>query len=204
MKSIYNQIQSTISIAAVASMATIVNLPSANAASYRLDWTGNQGYSAQGSFSYDNALQGSIVTNEQLNRFSISFFDPQGTLLQSFNYNSRNVSNIANFNFDTVTATVLQTGNFDTPNGFDLGSNFNTDVVGFFFYTYQNPDVGLPTATIFLKDDLSPEVCNTFPNCRLDNGGQLTATLIPEPGTVLGLLMVGSLGRLLKKKPASI
>lgn len=204
MKSIYHQIQNTVTIAAVASMATIVNLPSANAANYRLDWTGNQGYSAQGSFSYDNALQGSIVTKDQLDRFSISFFDPQGNLLQSFKYNSGNVSSISNFNFDTVTEIVLQTGNFDTANGFDLGSNFNTDVVGFFFYTYQNPDVGLPTTTIFLKDDLSPEVCDTFPNCRLDNGGQLTATLIPEPGILVGLLMVGSLSRLLKKKPASI
>lgn len=210
MKNIFNQVQATLAVATIAS-ATLLNIPSANAASYRLDWTGNQGYSAQGFFGYDNAFQGGIVTREELNRFSISFFDPKGTLLQTFRYSSPISSSTFNFNFDTVTETILQTDNFDTPNGFDLGSNFNTDVQGLFFYTFGNLSQGIPGGTIFLKDDnsieVSPVVCQsepTNPNCRLDFGGSLTATLIPEPGTILGILAIGLVGKCLKKKPSSV
>lgn len=203
MKSICNQIKVTVAVAAVTSIATLVNLPSADAASFNLEWTGEQGYSAKGNFSYDDNFSGSIVTEDDLTSFTISFFNPEGTLLQEFNYNFPNQSSNFNFNFDTVTKTVLQTGNFDTSEGFDLGIDFATEVTGLSFYTYQNADEGLPTAQIFLKDDLSPEVCDTYPNCRLDLGGQLTAIAVPEPGVILGLLVAGSLSRFVKKKPAS-
>ncbi|WP_414552629.1 PEP-CTERM sorting domain-containing protein [Anabaena sp. CCY 0017] len=204
MKSICNQITATVAVAAVTSMATLINIPHAEAALFKLSWTGDQGYSATGRFGFDDSLLGTVVTNEQLNSFKISFFNPEGNLLQNFSYNFPNSSSSFNFNFDTVTKTVLQTGSYDTSTGFDLGSNFNTDVAGLFFYTFQDANQGLPTTTIFLKDDLSPEVCSTFPNCRLDNGGQLTATAIPEPGFILGLLTIASLTGYLKKKPACV
>ncbi|UKO99470.1 PEP-CTERM sorting domain-containing protein [Nostoc sp. UHCC 0870] len=204
MKPTCNQITAKIAVVAVTSMATLINVSSANAANFELDWQGDQGYTATGKFSYNDIFDGTIVTRDQLNRFAISFFSPDGNLLQAFNYSFPNPADTTfNFNFDTVTKTVLQTGNYDAANGFDLGIDFNTVVTGLDFYTYLNPAEGLQTARIFLKDDLSPEVCSTFPNCRLDNGGQLTATMIPEPGTILGLLVVGSLGGFLKKKPAS-
>ncbi|MBD2515673.1 PEP-CTERM sorting domain-containing protein [Nostoc sp. FACHB-973] len=203
MKSIRNQIKATVAVAAFSSMATFINVNSADAASFELNWLGDKGYSAKGQFSYDDSFLLSIVTKEQLTDFAISFFDPQGSLLQNFQYDFPQADNSFNFNFDTVTKTVLQTGNFDTPNGFDLGIDFATDVTGLDFYTYLNAEQGLPTAKIFLKDDLSPEVCDTYPDCRLDFGGKLTATAIPEPGVISGLLVVGFLSRVLKKKPAS-
>lgn len=204
MKSICNQFTTKVAVVAVTSMATLMNVSSADAAVFKLDWQGDQGYSATGRFTYDDAFKGSIVTKDQLSGFAISFFNPNGDLLQAFKYSFPNPADTTfNFNFDTVTKTVLQTGNFDTANGFDLGIDFNNAVTGLYFYTYLNPDEGLETARIFLKDDLSPDVCDTFPNCRLDNGGQLTATAIPEPGMVLGILVFGSLGGFLKKKPAS-
>ncbi|QLE54568.1 PEP-CTERM sorting domain-containing protein [Nostoc sp. TCL26-01] len=204
MKSIRNQIKTTVAVAGIASMAALVNMPSADAAAFSLSWTGNQGYSAKGRFTYDNSSPEGIVTKEQLTSFAISFFNPQGTLLQEFKYNFPNPADTTfNFNFDTATNTVLQSDNFDTANGFDLGIDFNTQPTGLDFYTYINPAQGLSAATIFLKDDLSEEVCDTFPTCRLDNGGQLTAAVIPEPGTILGLLAIGCLSRVLKKKPAS-
>lgn len=202
MKSICNQIKATVAVAALTSIA-LVNVPSADAASFDLAWLGDQNYSAKGKFSYDDSFSGNIVTKDQLTDFAISFFNPEGNLLQKFTYNFPNPSTSFNFNFDTVTKTVLQSDNFDTPNGFDLGSNFATDVTGLFFYTYANAEEGLPEAKIFLKDDLSPEVCDTYPNCRLDLGGQLTAVAVPEPGAILGLLVVGSLSRVLKRKLAS-
>lgn len=203
MKSIHNQIKATVAVAAFSSMATFINVQSADAASFELNWLGDKGYSAKGKFSYDDSFLGSIVTKEELTDFAISFFDPQGALLQNFQYDFPEVDSSFNFNFDTATKTVLQTGNFDTPNGFDLGIDFATDVTGLDFYTYLNAEQGLPTAKIFLKDDLSPEVCDTFPDCRLDLGGQLTATAIPEPGAIAGLLIMGFLSRVIKKKPAS-
>lgn len=203
MKSIRNQIKATVAVAAFSSIATLINVSSANAASFELDWLGDKGYSAKGQFSYDDNFLGSIVTKDQLTDFAISFFDPQGTLLQNFNYDFPQPDSSFNFNFDTVVKTVLQRDNFDTSNGFDLGIDFGRDVAGLDFYTYLNPDQGLPTAKIFLKDDLSPEVCDTYPNCRLDLGGKLTATAIPEPGAIFGLLVVGLMNKVLKKKPAS-
>lgn len=203
MKSISNKIKATVAVAAFSSMATLIHVPNADAASFELDWLGDKGYSAKGQFSYDDNFLGSIVTRDQLTDFAISFFNPQGTLLQNFNYDFSQSDSSFNFNFDPVTKTVLQADNFDTPNGFDLGIDFATDVAGLDFYTYLNPDQGLPTAKIFLKDDLSPEVCDTYPNCRLDLGGKLTATAIPEPGAIFGLLVIGFMNRVLKKKPAS-
>ncbi|QMS87808.1 PEP-CTERM sorting domain-containing protein [Nostoc edaphicum CCNP1411] len=203
MKSIRNQIKATVAVAAFSSIATLINVSSADAASYQLDWLGDQGYSAKGQFSYDDSFLGSIVTKDELTDFAISFFNPEGSLLQNFNYDFPQSDSSFNFNFDTVTKTVLQTGNFDTSNGFDLGIDFATDVTGLDFYTYLNAEQGLPTAKIFLKDDLSPEVCDTYPNCRLDLGGELTATAIPEPGTIFGLLVLGLMNKVLKKKPAS-
>jgi hypothetical protein len=204
MKSIRNQIKATVAVAAFSSIATLMSVSSADAASYQLDWLGDQGYSAKGQFSYDDSFLGSIVTKDQLTDFAISFFNPKGSLLQNFNYEFPQSDSTFNFNFDTVTETVLQTGNFDTSNGFDLGIDFATDVTGLDFYTYLNAEQGLPTAKIFLKDDISPEVCDTYPNCRLDLGGELTATAIPEPGAIFGLLVLGLMNKVLKKKPASI
>ncbi len=203
MKNILTKVQTTLAVASFASVATLVNISSADAASFELSWLGDQNYSAKGKFSYDDSFLGNIVTKDQLTDFAISFFNPEGNLLQNFTYDFPNPNSSFNFNFDTVTKTVLQSDNFDTSNGFDLGSNFATDVTGLFFYTYANAEEGLPEARIFLKDDLSPEVCDTYPNCRLDLGGQLTATAIPEPGAILGLLVVGSLSRVLKRKLAS-
>ncbi len=203
MKSIRNQIKATVAVAAFSSIATLMSVSSADAASYKLDWLGDQGYSAKGQFSYDDNFLGSIVTKNHLTDFAISFFNPEGSLLQNFNYDFPQSDSTFNFNFDTVTETVLKTGNFDTSNGFDLGIDFATDVTGLDFYTYLNAEQGLPTAKIFLKDDLSPEVCDTYPNCRLDLGGELTATAIPEPGAIFGLLVIGFMNRVLKKKPAS-
>ncbi|BCL36422.1 PEP-CTERM sorting domain-containing protein [Nostoc sp. MS1] len=206
MKSILNQIQTTVAIAALTSVATFTNLAQANAAAFNLSWTGNQGYSAQGKFSYDDAFSGNIITKDQLKSFDISFFNPQGVLLREFNYSFPNSSSSFNFNFDRSKKTVLQTGNFDRPNGFDLGSDFNTVLQGLFFYTFGDSSQGIPAGTIFLKDDNSPETSPAFcqsqptnPSCRLDLGGSLTATLIPEPGTILGLFAMGFLGKRLKK-----
>ncbi|WP_242055424.1 hypothetical protein [Nostoc flagelliforme] len=120
MKSIRNQIKSTVAVAAFSSIATLMRVSSADAASYKLDWLGDQGYSAEGQFSYNDSFLGSIVTKDQLTDFAISFFNPEGSLLQNFNYDFPQSDSAFNFNFDTVTETVLQTGNFDTSNGFDL------------------------------------------------------------------------------------
>jgi hypothetical protein len=206
MNSIYNQIKATIAVAAVSSVATFANIPSANAALFGLNWEGDQGYSAEGKFSFDDSFLGTVVNQEQLNTFTLSFFNPTGDLLKTFAYNfsnpSTSPSSSFNFNFDTVTQTVLQSGNFDTSTGFDLGSDFNSTISGFFYYTFQDPAQGLTTTSIFLNDGLSTEVCIQSGNCGLDFGGQLTANKIPEPGTIFGLLVLGSAVGFLKKKSA--
>ncbi|WP_235622380.1 PEP-CTERM sorting domain-containing protein [Nostoc sp. PCC 7524] len=203
MKNICNQFTAKVAVFAVTSMATLINVSSANAASFELNWTGNNGYSAQGKFSFDDSLLGSVVTKDNLDKFSISFFNPTGNLLRTFDYSFPNPSSSFNFNFNPATNTVLQTGNFDTPTGFDLGDDFNTSLTGPFFYTFADPTQGLDVTTIYLNDGLSTEVCIANGNCGYDFGGRLTATKVPEPGVILGFLGVAALGGFLKKKPAS-
>ncbi|TVP55935.1 MAG: PEP-CTERM sorting domain-containing protein [Nodularia sp. (in: Bacteria)] len=204
MKNISNKIKATVAVAAVTSMATLINIPRAEAAVFELSWTGEQGYSALGRFSFDDSFLGSVVTNDQLNSFGISFFTPDGDVLKKFTYDVANLSSAFNFNFDTVTETVLQSGNFNTSTGFDLGDDFNTSLDGTFFYTFQDASQGLTNTSIYLNQGLAPETCIISGGCSYDFGGELTATVIPEPGVILGLIAIGSLTGYLKKKPASV
>ncbi|MBD2295825.1 PEP-CTERM sorting domain-containing protein [Anabaena sphaerica FACHB-251] len=208
MKSICNQIKATVAVAAVSSVATFVNIPSANAALFGLNWTGAQGYSAKGQFSFSDNFSGSVVTQNQLETFTLSFFNPTGNLLKTFAYDfsspTTSPSSSFNFNFDTVTKTILQSGSYNTSTGFDLGNEATFSGNGLLFYTFQDSSQGLATATIFLKpDDLNPETCVISGGCNYDFGGQLTANRIPEPGTIFGLLVLGSVAGFLKKKSAS-
>lgn len=203
MKNICSQITTAVAIGIVTCASNLANLPKANAAGFALSWTGEQGYYAQGRFNYDDSFLGNIITENELTDFVISFFDPSGNLLQTFDYDFPTSDSEFNFNFNKVTKTILQTGNSEASDGFDLGINFIAGETGLDFYTFLDPSQGVNTATILLKNDLSPDVCDTFPNCGLDASGKLTATAIPEPGLMLGLLAVGAMSIFTKQKRVS-
>lgn len=96
---------------------------SASAVTFRTDWTGQiLGYQAEGDFSYDESrtYTDGIVRRDDLTDFDISFYDPTGNLIKTFEDNHLTYDGF-NFNFDTRTHEILQDGYADEPNGIDIG-----------------------------------------------------------------------------------
>lgn len=211
MKNIITKAAAIAATAAVVSGATFVNTTKASAATYNLSWQGNNGYTATGAFSFEDALSGLVITKDQLSSFNISFFNPSKVKLGTFDYKFPLAdTDDFLFNFDSAKGIIRQTAGYDdVDNGFDLGINVSGKETGLDFFTSNGSPATatLPVGTVVLQDNLKSFGCNTFPssNCnRLDIGGKLTATKsVPEPASVLGLLAVGVLGGTLKKKLAS-
>ncbi|WP_413160547.1 hypothetical protein ACL6C3_18715 [Capilliphycus salinus ALCB114379] len=101
----------------------VLNIAPAQAATFRLSWTGQVlGYQAEGLFSYNETQvdESGIVRRDDLESFNIAFYDPEGNLIQEFIDNHLTYSQF-NFNFDTQTGKILQEGFSDEPNGIDIG-----------------------------------------------------------------------------------
>lgn len=208
MKTFVTKLTALAATSAALSIAVSINAPKADAAMFNLSWQGSDSYSATGSFSFDDALQGQLIAKNELDSFNISFFDASNTLLQSFNYSNPASEPELNFNFNSATGTILQSGTYDSATGFDLGINYNVGQTGLDFYTASGA-ASYPLGTIILEDNLAPQgcdidappgLCNT-----LSSGGTLVATAVPEPTAVLGLLALGAIGAgsAFKKKLAS-
>lgn len=205
MKNIFTKMAATVATGAVLSVAIAANAPKAEAASYKLFWEGEQGYTATGAFSFSNDLLGGLVTKDELSDFMISFFNPAGTLLESFGFDSVNKGEF-NFNFDSATETILQTGGFEEDTGFDFGIDYGAGETGLDFYTAQEGREDFPVGTIILDDNFVPNSqVEGSEYVTLDSGGTLSAEKVPEPASVLGLLAFGAVGASLtrKKKQAS-
>lgn len=171
--------------------------PSANAAIFNLSWEGNNGYYATGSFSFDDALLGDLVTQDDLTSLVISFFNGNN-LLQT----STGVDSETNFNFNSATGQILQSGGFSTATGFDLGSNYFGGETGFDFYTFTIPG-DPPAVTIVLDRALVPLGCEDGYSLTCDllsTGGTLTASAVPEPMTMAGLALAGIGGAYVRRR----
>ncbi|ACB54158.1 hypothetical protein cce_4810 [Crocosphaera subtropica ATCC 51142] len=199
----------------------LVSAGSAEAITFGLHWTGQTlGYQVKGSFSYDeNAVDvDGIVRKDDLTSFDIAFIDPDGNIFQKFFDNHLNSPEF-NFNFDTNTKQILQTGAWNQPNGISIGGE-RGEGVNFF----SAPD---PMADLFPDDDdPSPHVHltdwdNEFldlpkgftrgarphldiafftrtrsevlndPNAGEELGQPLMATPVPEPTGILALSVLG-------------
>jgi hypothetical protein len=211
MKTFVTKLTAIAATSAALSIAVSINAPKADAAMFNLNWQGSGGYSATGSLSFDDALQGQLITKNELDSLNISFFDASNTLLQSFNYANPASDTEFNFNFNSATGTILQSGAGASATGFDLGINYNAGQTGLDFYTAAGAAT-YPLGTIILEDNLAPQGCalDAPPGlCNvLSTGGTLVATVataVPEPTSVLGLLALGAIGAgsAFKKKLAS-
>lgn len=206
MKNLLGKTASIITSTAVLYISVLANAPQANAAVYQLSWQGNSGYSAKGSFSFDDSFLGQVITSNELSNFNISFFNPSNTLLQTFNYSfPLAATDELNFTFDSVSGIISQTGSYDAPDGFDTGIKYNAGETGLDFYSADGDSfLGQPSlGTLVLENNLTPQGCSSFPSTtcdRLDIGGTLTATKIPEPGISLGVLSVGFLSLIAQSK----
>ena len=80
------------------------------------------GFQATGEFSYDanRVDESGIVREEDLITFDISFFDPEGNLLKTYEDNHLTFPEF-NFAYDTNTGELLQEGAFMGEEGFNFG-----------------------------------------------------------------------------------
>jgi hypothetical protein len=207
----------------------LVSAGSAEAITFDLHWTGQTlGYQLKGSFSYnENQLNSDgIVRKDDLTSFDIAFIDPDGNIFKEF-FDNHLTSSDFNFNFDTNTNQILQTGFWNQPDGISIGG-MRGQGVNFF----SRPD---PVADLFPDDDPSPHVhltdwANEFPelpkgftrgaidhldiafltrtraevlddpNAGEELGQRLMATQVPEPTGIFGLGILGLSSLLVRKR----
>ncbi|WP_299489544.1 serine hydrolase domain-containing protein, partial [Acaryochloris sp. IP29b_bin.137] len=97
--------------------------PTPDIVTYEFEWTGQiAGFSVEGEFSYDlsESYEEWIVRAENLESFDISFFDPDGNLLRTYEDNHLTFPEF-NFAFDTHTKQILTDGIFTEPDGLNVG-----------------------------------------------------------------------------------
>lgn len=181
---------------AIGAALSLFTLTPAQAASFRLSWTGQiLGYSAEGRFRYDDAqtYENGIVRGDDLEMFDITFYDPQGNLIKAFEDNHLTYPGF-NFNFDTQTGEILQDGFFDQPNGIDIGeytvlfdeAGDPIGATGLNFWSAAPASDGEPIPHVHLTD-----FGNEFPGLPVGFGAHLDvafftrtrAQLLDDPGT---------------------
>lgn len=191
MKNIFAKI--TAIAATSVAIAAGANNP-AQAIELNFNWQGDAGYSATGSFSYDETTAPTIISElgsgatNFLQSLNVSFLDPSKNLLGTYNTVSGGVSesNFFAFNFNTSTHTLF--GPFDVAGG--------TGVIGEYFFQ------GTVGDSLFLRQDVDQQGTST----TLDqNSGSIQVSKVPEPASLLGLLAFAGLGvgSTFKKKQAS-
>ncbi|MBG1271710.1 PEP-CTERM sorting domain-containing protein [Nostoc sp. WHI] len=188
MKNIFAKI-ATIAATSVA-IAASANNP-AQAIDFNFNWLGDAGYSATGSFSYDEATAPTIISESGsgatnfLQSLNVSFLDPSNNLLQTYNTVAGGVSESSffAFNFDTSTQTLF--GPLDIGGGLGvIGESFLQGTIG---------------DSLFLRQFVGQDI-------TLDqNSGSIQVAQVPEPASILGLLALATLsvGSTFKKKQAS-
>lgn len=214
---IYHKFARITATAGVLLSLGFVNVRKAEAIAFNMDWTGQTlGYEGKGNFSYDETKvpTDGIVRKNDLESFDISFSDLNGNLIAKFE--DDHLSEGFNFNFDTATGKILQSGLWDAPDGISLGEpreqglNF-WSVPGALF----DDDSELPPSPnphVHLTDWLGeyPDLPQGFrrhldvaffsvtteellddPTAGDEVGQRLVATKIPEPTSVLGVGIVG-------------
>ena len=101
----------------------------AEAVTFNFDWTGQiAGFEVTGSFGYDEtqSYSNSIVRTEDLDFLNISNLAPDGELLRT--YTDNHLDPGVNFNFDTGSREILQTGSYNESDGLNLGAlNFDRE-----------------------------------------------------------------------------
>ncbi|MCC5618484.1 PEP-CTERM sorting domain-containing protein [Nostoc sp. CHAB 5836] len=192
MKNVFAKIALTAASSAALSVAIAAGANnSAQAVELKFDWLGDAGYSATGSFSYDETTAPTIISEAGsgatnfLQSLNVSFLDPSKNLLGTYNTVAGGVSESEFFKFNFDTSTQKLFGPLNVGGG--------TGVIEEYFFS------GTVGDSLRLRQDLGTSI-------TLDqNSGSINSAQVPEPASILGLLAFGMLGvgSTLKKKQAS-
>ncbi|WP_392534290.1 PEP-CTERM sorting domain-containing protein [Nostoc sp. C117] len=195
MKKIFAKIASITATSAVLSVAIAAGSNnSAQAIDFNFNWLGNGGYSATGSFSYDEATAPTIISESGsgatnfLKSLNVSFLDPSKNLLGTYNTVAGGVSQSSFFAFNFDTSTKKLFGPLDVAGG--------TGVIGEYFFQ------GTVGDSLQLRQDVDQQGTSTLVD---QNSGSIQVSKVPEPASMLGLVALAMLGAgsTLKKKQAS-
>ncbi|BAY22168.1 hypothetical protein NIES2100_19310 [Calothrix sp. NIES-2100] len=152
----------------------------AQAVTLNFAWNGNAGYSAKGSFNYDEntapatfSESGPGATNF-LRSLNISFFNPLNNLIAAYDnvVNGNATAQYFKFNFNTVKQEIF--GTIDL-GGEVAGDTYLSGTVGTNLSLYQVPLSGAD----FIVDS---------------NSGAIATANVPEPSLILGILALGAMG----------
>ena len=155
---------------------------------YNMSWTGNDGYTVEGMFSFDDALVGAQADESELISLMLTAFEPDGDALKTYDLTNQDNSYF-NFHFDLATQSILQSGFTTSDTGFVFGAFAATDDYFFGGGITGCAQSGNPGIVLSIQGGCQSQV--------LDFGGSiLTVTpknSVPEPGT-LALFGIGLFG----------
>ncbi|MCC5603125.1 PEP-CTERM sorting domain-containing protein [Nostoc favosum] len=194
MKNIFSKIAVIAATSAAFTVAVAAANNPAQAIELNFNWQGDAGYSAIGSFSYDETTAPTIISESGsgatnfLESLNVSFLDPSNNPLGTYNTVTGGVSqsDFFAFNFDTSTHTLFG----------PLNVGGGTGVIGEYFFS------GTVGDSLRLRQDVDQQGTSI----TLDqNSGSIQVSKVPEPASMLGLLAFAALGvgSSLKKKQAS-
>ncbi len=185
---------------------------------YDMSWSGVQGFSITGVFSFDDSSLAAspLVGFMDLLFFEATAFKADGTALDTYTFSQTDYSIFngrfaINFNFDSDTGTLLQAGTPApfSPEGLFIGEIVSDSLNPNGWAIYGGSSCGAGAGFIMILDQPSLQ-CITFKDYSRENyievslRGQTQAEVqIPEPGTlaIFGLGLAG-LGFAARRKPA--
>ncbi|OUL26426.1 hypothetical protein [Nostoc sp. 106C] len=152
----------------------------AQAVTLNFSWNGDGGYSATGSFSYDENTapasfsESGFGATKFLRSLSINFFNPLNNLVAAYDnvVNGNSTAQYFKFNFNTVTQKIF--GLIDL-GGEVAGDTYLSGTVNTNLSLYQVPQSG--------------------PDFIIDkNSGDIAVTTVPEASPILGVLALSAVG----------
>jgi len=177
-------------------LATIsVAMNPAQAVNLNLSWKGDNGYSATGSFSYDETTAPEVISESGagqtkfLQSLEISFFDPAQNLLETGSAIVDGVSNDRYLRFDFNT----QSQNISVLDADVGGTSYNYFLTNLRTPSGQVVEPGVTTFNLFYRPNGTPILDSS-------SSVQVTSASVPEPMTTVGTLVAGGLGIAFRRK----
>jgi len=177
----------------LSTLLTFIVTHTANATviSYNFDWTGANGTTVQGMFSFDDTLMpGPVIDQTELTSFMATAFLGDGTELNT--YDLTNQFGLI-FNFDVPTEMILFSGFVTSDTGLWIG-NSGPDPLHWFLTSANNGCSGVGTFAFY--NPVPGVLCSEVDPNILETTGFFEVSLkgtVPAPATIalLGLGLAG-------------
>ncbi len=160
-------------------MLLVLTTPAANAVviTYDFQWTGDNGFRVEGTFSYDDAAalpNDPIVTKAELLAFEATAYTAAGVALKK--YDLLNQDSFFNFNFNVATGTINQSSDAFDPDGFLIGKLNAPTAEDYVFSTFVGCGSSFPNAPGIALISMLDGSCNGM---LLDKDGTELAMSMP-------------------------